>query len=112
MKKQELSLFLLIFAVFLCFCTGLFLGRNLNTVTPAPRFPQMQSHSLPVPVDLNLADQDQLASLPGIGPTLAKRILSYRDTHGSFTSMTELLNIDGIGEQRLDALLPYITAGG
>ena len=112
MKKQEFIPFILLFAVFLCFCGGLFLGRNLHLSSPAPILPEEKTVSASRVLDLNQADRAQLMTLPGIGPALANRILSYRDANGSFSSVAELLNIDGIGEERLEALLPYITAGG
>lgn len=112
MKKQEFTPFILLFAVFLCFCVGLFLGRNLYLSAPVPIHPVAQAVSANQALDLNRAERAQLMTLPGIGPTLANRILSYRDANGSFSSVAELLNIEGIGEERLEALLPYITAGG
>ena len=56
------------------------------------------------PISLATATQAQLEELDGIGPTLAARILEYRDTHGGFRSIEELAEVDGIGEVRLDAL--------
>jgi competence protein ComEA len=46
----------------------------------------------------------QLDELDGIGPTLAGRIIEYRDSHGGFRSLDELAEVDGIGETRLAAL--------
>jgi competence protein ComEA len=50
------------------------------------------------------ATVDQLEELDGIGPTLAKRIVEYRDAHGGFRSLGELRDVDGIGEKRFEAL--------
>jgi competence protein ComEA len=52
-------------------------------------------------VNLNTATLDQLETLPGIGPTLAQRIIDYRMEHGPFRSVDELLEVSGIGDQRL-----------
>jgi len=60
-------------------------------------------------VDINVADQKALESLPFIGPVLAQRIIEYRQTHGAFQSIEELLNVKGIGKKRLAQLKPYIT---
>ncbi len=56
------------------------------------------------PISLASATQPQLEELDGIGPTLAARILEYRDEHGGFRSVEELGEVDGIGEVRLAAL--------
>ena len=56
------------------------------------------------PLSLASATQAQLEELDGIGPTLAARILEYRDAHGGFRSVEELGEVEGIGEVRLAAL--------
>ncbi|NII40086.1 competence protein ComEA [Curtobacterium flaccumfaciens] len=62
--------------------------------------------AVPVPevVDLNTADATALESLPGIGPALAERILAWRDEHGGFRSVEDLLEVSGIGEGRFAEL--------
>lgn len=55
-------------------------------------------------VDLNTADQATLETLPGIGPALAARILAWREEHGGFTAVDDLLQVSGIGETRLAEL--------
>ena len=60
-------------------------------------------------VDLNTADQTQLETLPHVGPVTAQAILAWRTEHGAFTSVDELLEIDGIGPKTLDRLLAYVT---
>jgi competence protein ComEA len=56
------------------------------------------------PISLATATQAQLEELDGIGPTLAARIIEYRDAHGGFRSVDEMGEVEGIGEVRLDAL--------
>lgn len=48
-------------------------------------------------LDINSASLDELISLTGIGPTIAERILKYRELHGSIKSMGDLIDIKGIG---------------
>jgi competence protein ComEA len=55
-------------------------------------------------VSLATATAEQLDELDGIGPTLAERIVEYRQSHGGFASIDELGQVDGIGEKRLEAL--------
>jgi competence protein ComEA len=62
-------------------------------------------------VDLNSADERTLAGLPGIGPTLAQRIVDFRTLNGPFASVDGLADVAGITPQRLDTLAPLLTAG-
>ncbi|WP_095046601.1 ComEA family DNA-binding protein [Streptomyces sp. WM6386] len=52
------------------------------------------------PVSLNTATVDQLDTLPGVGPVLARHIVDYRTQHGGFRSVDELREVNGIGERR------------
>jgi competence protein ComEA len=61
------------------------------------------------PIDLNAATADQLDTLPGVGPTLAGRILEWREQHGRFSSVDELLEVSGIGPKTLAELAPLVT---
>ena len=56
------------------------------------------------PVSLSSASAQQLDGLDGIGPTLAQRIVEYRQAHGGFSSTDQLRNVQGIGEKRFAAL--------
>jgi competence protein ComEA len=60
-------------------------------------------------VNLNTADAAALDTLPGVGPVTAESILSWREEHGGFTSVDELLEVDGIGEATLADLAPLVT---
>jgi competence protein ComEA len=60
-------------------------------------------------VNLNTADQAALETLPGVGPVTAEAILGWRSEHGGFTSVDELLEVDGIGEATLADLAPLVT---
>jgi competence protein ComEA len=64
--------------------------------------------SSPGPVSLNSATLEQLDNLPGIGPSLAQQILTYRETHGPFTSIDELDDVPGIGSAKLEQLRPLV----
>jgi len=62
-------------------------------------------------VNINTADIAQLEALPGIGPTLAQRIVAYREAHGPFASIDDLVHVPGIGPATLERLRPWITTG-
>ena len=61
-------------------------------------------------IDLNTADADMLATVPGIGAGLALRIVAFRESNGAFASPDELLDVAGITDRRLDAILPFVVA--
>jgi len=56
------------------------------------------------PISLGSATVDQLDGLDGIGPTLAQRIVEYRQAHGGLGSVEDLREVEGIGEKRLAAI--------
>lgn len=63
------------------------------------------------PLDLNQATVDELDTLPGIGPTIAGAIVRYRDEHGPFRSVEQLLDVPGIGEAKLAQLRDLVRVG-
>jgi len=60
------------------------------------------------PVNLNTATAEQLDALPGVGPATSRAILAYRSSRGRFRSVTELLEVPGIGPAKLEALRPLV----
>lgn len=63
------------------------------------------------PVDINAADASALATIPGIGPALASRIVEYRRINGPFASLDELADVAGMTQRRIDAMSAYLTVG-
>ncbi|MGV9766514.1 helix-hairpin-helix domain-containing protein [Micromonospora tulbaghiae] len=61
------------------------------------------------PVNLNTATLAQLDALPGVGPVLAQRILDHRDRNGGFRSVSDLRQVDGIGDARYEQLKELVT---
>ena len=129
MKKQSFALLITITLLFCFFTLGFFLGRNQNhEVIHLSALPGEAAHQLPpatdaslteehtisvsFPVDINNATLEELTALPGIGGQLAQRILNYRYLNGPFSRPEELMNVNGIGSGKLEAILDYIITGG
>ena len=101
-------------AVFLCALAGLSLRDRQDRVPGvvieteaevpgeeiAPDFP---------PVDLNTATAEELDTLPGIGESLARRIIAYREANGPFGSIEEIMEVSGIGEAKFAELEDRVT---
>ena len=60
-------------------------------------------------VNINTDSVEKLARLPGVGEVLAQRIVAYREEHGPFTSVEELLQVEGLGEGKLEAIQKEIS---
>lgn len=129
MKKQRFPVFLLVTLVFAAFTVGLYCGRSLGktqvtvsvprsmqTLPPETTLPEsVPTETTPAivyPININTADVDTLTALPGIGEVLARRILAYREENGNFSHVEDLLNVEGIGKGKMEAILELITIGG
>jgi len=62
-------------------------------------------------IDINIASQAELESLPGIGPTTAKKIIEYRQQNGPFLSAQDIINVSGIGPGTYERIKDLITVG-
>lgn len=80
--------------------------RTAEAAQPSGAAPQPSGPPL---VSLSTADQAALETVPGIGPVTALAILAYRDRAGGFSSIDQLLEVDGIGPTTLEQIRPYLS---
>ena len=123
MKKGQMIL-LSICTVSLCIVFGIFLGRNIpnSYIQPSQQIAKVTESAVSAgttqtqrengPLDLNTATKMQLMELPGIGEVLAQRILDYREMHGAFVAIEDLMNVEGIGEKKVEQIKPFVRIGG
>jgi competence protein ComEA len=84
-------------------------GEGFSPVIPTPLVePVTSSSDL---ININTAASFELDSLPGIGATLAGRIIAYRDTNGPFQSIEDIKNVSGIGDGLFERFKDMITVG-
>jgi competence ComEA-like helix-hairpin-helix protein len=79
--------------------------------SPLALAPALKEERAASPININTASVEELEKLPGIGRSLAGRIISYRQQYGRFRRPEHLMMVRGIGERRFRRLRPYIIAG-
>lgn len=86
-------------------------NSEYSTIKPSePASPSTEpTEKLPEIIDLNSATQQELESLPGIGPAKASEIIVYRQKIGRFVTIEEIQNVPGIGAMLFERIRPYIT---
>jgi competence protein ComEA len=82
---------------------------SAQSKAPAPK--PTATATAAAPVNLNTATAEQLATIPGVGPKMAERILDYRTKNGGFKKVEDLMNVSGVGEKSFLKMKPLITVG-
>ncbi len=113
MKDRKTLLIFWIPVLFYVLGAGAYLlSTRLGKAPPPPQQQIRQTVAVYRPekqrVELNHATLEELLCLPEIGETKARRIMEYRQSHGGFRSVEELLEIQGIGEKQLELLKNYV----
>lgn len=131
MKNTPFSILACACLVLAAFLSGMFLGRNMTggsiqisalttqsglqadipntnqTANSAPSTSQGNGK-----VNINTADLNELMTLKGIGEVYAQNIIDYRTENGPFTSIDEIMKVEGIGAKRYEDIKNSITTGG
>lgn len=63
-------------------------------------------------VNVNTANSEELQRVPGIGPAMAEKIIEYRERVGVIIDLSELLEVSGIGEKKLEQFTQYLVLEG
>jgi competence protein ComEA len=64
------------------------------------------------PININTANQEELETLPGVGPVIAQRIIEYRQINGSFQTIEDIQKVQGIGPKTFEKMQEMITVSG
>ena len=95
-----------------CKRTGLLLCFMVLMLFPpltAALHPQTDQASGIKKININAASAEELTQLPGVGIRIAERIVKYREEHGKFRKIEDLMNVKGIGEKKFLRLRDLIT---
>ncbi len=106
MKKASIVYIasLLIFTFLIFYSSSVYHSKHTKKFPEASESVSKAEYML----DINTATSEELQIIPGIGPTIADNIVTYRMQNGPFNNYEELLNVKGIGEKKLAVMMDYI----
>lgn len=106
-KEEKLVILFLLAMLFLG--SGVLYYKKIN---PAPmHFVEFDESKIleAAKINLNSANKEKLMKLKHIGPVLAERIISYRETSGPFADKEDVKNVKGVGDKTYEDIRKYIT---
>lgn len=112
MSRRE-KLFLLAMAGMVVVGIGVSLFSDFRKVpVESGLYPSSETRSpVSFPLDLNIASSRDFEALKGIGPVKASAIVAYREAHGGFRYVEDLLEVSGIGEKTLEGIKDWVHVG-
>ncbi|MBM9514376.1 ComEA family DNA-binding protein [Desulfogranum marinum] len=81
------------------------LGKTAGSMTDMAD----QAAAVAQQLNVNTASVDALANIPGIGEKVGQAIAAYREANGAFTSLADLVNVDGIDAALLEKIKPFLS---
>ena len=124
MKKVMQYSLILVSLAFVIFIAGIFWGRNTDFSLSSLESDRSKLETIPESaiiysdeiyingkMNINAAGKEDLCLLPGIGETIAERIIAYRVENGPYADIEDLLLVEGIGTAKLSKIEDYVTIG-
>ena len=109
-KREKFILIFLLVALLIGLSLKIYRKHNKEIVdVKIKSFNYEPSQEAPLKININEADEEALAGLDGIGPSLARRILAYRSERGGFGSVEELKKVKGIGEKLFEKIKDEVS---
>jgi comEA protein len=115
MQRLEKIISLAVVLIILLYLMITYTIKSLHVVTPCQQiqlgclaFAEDKIYQSQV-VNINTADRHALARLKGIGPKTADKIIAYRDEHGAFHSVEEIMRVKGIGAKKYQVISAFIV---
>lgn len=110
-KKAVITIFCLcaVFGLILSSVKGELDLRDAVSAGSYPRYPEGAPDAVAFPININTATLRELKALDGFGDAKAEAVIRYREEHGSFASVDELINVSGIGKATLNRIRELVT---
>lgn len=106
LTRQERNVIL---ALSLAALVGIGISYLFKVAPKAGEIYATPSFNKPLKVNINTADKEQLEELPQIGPKTAQAIIDWRTKNGKFTDISQLKDIKGLSNKRLEKIKAFLT---